>query len=76
MSMRQVTLHIPDSSYSFFMELAKSLSFVKKIEEEKTVKKPAKEDLLQGMREAVQELNDIKAGRLEGIDAKALLDEL
>ncbi len=76
MSMRQVTLHIPESSYAFFMELAKSLSFVKKIEEEKTIKIPSQESLLQGMKEAVQELNDIKAGRLKGIDAKALLDEL
>ncbi len=76
MSMRQVTLHIPDSSYSFFMELAKSLSFVMKIEEEKTVKKTSKEQLLKGLKEAVQEVNDIKAGKLKGIDAKALLDEL
>ena len=47
-----------------------------RLEEEKSVKKTAKVQLLQGLKEAVQEVNDIKAGKLKGIDAKALLDEL
>jgi len=28
MDMKQVTLNIPDSKYSFFMQLVKSLNFV------------------------------------------------
>ncbi len=32
--MRQVTLHIHDEKYPVFIELAKSLDFVEKIEEE------------------------------------------
>ena len=42
--MKQVTLHIPDSDYPFFMELAKSLQFVKKIE---AADEKAKDQVLQ-----------------------------
>ena len=71
--MRQVTLHIPDKKYTIFIELLKSIDFIKKIEE---TNKPTKEDVLEGIREAVQEVNLIKAGKLKGINAKDLLNEL
>ena len=35
-----------------------------------------KEQILQGIRDAVKEVNLIKAGKLKGIPAKDLLDEL
>jgi hypothetical protein len=72
--MRQVTLHIPDKKYPMFMELVKSIDFIKKIEE--TDEEPTKEQILQGIKQAVKEVNLIKAGKLKGIDAKQLLDEL
>ncbi len=71
--MRQVTLHIPDKKYTIFIELLKSIDFIKKIEE---TNEPTKEDVLEGIREAVQEVNLIKAGKLKGINAKDLLNEL
>jgi hypothetical protein len=72
--MRQVTLHIPDKKYPLFIELAKSLNFVKKIEEEDT--EPNKEQILQGIKQAVKEMNLIKAGKLKARDARELIDEL
>ena len=35
-----------------------------------------KAQILEGIRQAIVELNLIKAGKLEGIDAKELLNEL
>ena len=46
--MIQVTLHIPDSNYPFFMELAKSLHFIKKIE---ATDAPNKEQVLQNIKD-------------------------
>jgi hypothetical protein len=37
---------------------------------------PNKAQILQGIKEAVQEVNLIKAGKLKGINAKDLLNEL
>ena len=71
--MKQVTLHIPDKKYPLFIELVKSIDFIKKIEE---THEPTKEQILKGIREAVQEVNLIKAGKIKGIDAKDLLNEL
>lgn len=72
--MRQVTLHIPDKKYPLFIELAKSLDFVKKIEEENI--EPSKEQILQNIKQAVKEVNLIKAGKLKARDARGLINEL
>ncbi len=72
--MKQVTLHIPDKKYPFFIELAKSLDFVKKIEEDDA--EPSKEEILEGLKQAVKEVNLIRAGKLKGINARDLLNEL
>jgi len=72
--MRHVTLHIPDKKYDFFIELAKSLDFVKKIEEEDF--KRAKQKNLQDINQAVKEINFVKAGKLKARDAKELINEL
>lgn len=70
--MKQVTLHIPDKNYPFFLELVKRLDFVEKIEENE----PSKKEVLSNLREAVEELKLIKAGKREGISARELLNEL
>ncbi|MEP7167756.1 MAG: hypothetical protein ABI855_00135 [Bacteroidota bacterium] len=70
--MKQITLHIPEKKYSFFMELVKSLGFVKKVEEESA----AKEQLLNELKEAITELKLIEQGKLKARPAKDLLDEL
>ena len=71
--MKQVILHIPDKKFPFFMELVKNLDFVKKVE---TDDEPSKEQILRGIQGAVEEVKLIKAGKLKGISAKDLLNEL
>jgi hypothetical protein len=71
--MKQITLNIPDKKFHFFMELIKSLDFVKKV---KTDDEPTKEQILQDLRDAVEEVNLIKTGKLKGIPAKDLINEL
>jgi hypothetical protein len=72
--MKQVTLHIPEKKYQLFMEFVKSIDFIKKIDVEE--KEPNKKQILQGIKQAVEEVNLIKAGKLKGINAKDLLNEL
>lgn len=72
--MKQVTLHITDKKYPLFIELAKSLDFVKKIEQDDD--EPTKEQILQGIKQAVKEVNLIKQGKLKPRDARELLNEL
>jgi len=71
--MKQVTLHIPDSNYPFFMELAKSLQFVKKIE---ATDQPEKEQILQNIKAGLQEVKLFKKGKLKTTPAKDFLNEL
>lgn len=51
--MRRVTLHIPDKKYPLFIKMAKSLDFVKKIEEVEpdTTKKQVLNNLKTGIEE-------------------------
>jgi len=67
----KVLLDIKDSKVSFVMELLNSLNFVKvkPLSDEKA-------ELMSNIKEAVEELNLIKQGKLKGIPAKDLLNEL
>ena len=67
----KVLLDIKDSKVSFVMELLNSLSFVKAkpLSEEKA-------ELMGDIGEAVQELKLIKEGKIKGVPAKEMLDEL
>lgn len=67
----KVLIDIKDSKVSFVLELLNSLSFVKV----KTLSNE-KADLISDIKESVDELNLIKKGKLKGIPAKDLLDEL
>ncbi len=73
--MKEVTVQIPDKKHELFIELMKSLSFVKKV---KTLEEdePTKEEILEGIRQAVKEVNLIKQGKLKGTPIKKLLSEL
>jgi hypothetical protein len=71
--MRQVTLHITENKFTAFMEVAKSLSFIKKIEENNP---PSKEQFLKDLSSAVKEVKQIKKGKIKGISAKDLLNKL
>jgi predicted nucleotide-binding protein (sugar kinase/HSP70/actin superfamily) len=71
--MRQVTLSIPDNKYPLFMELARSLNFVKKIEVDED---SSKEKVLKGIKQSVKEVNLVKAGKLKPRNARDLISEL
>jgi hypothetical protein len=72
--MKQVTLHIPDNKYPLFMELAKSIDFIKKIDVVEEA--PTKKQIVQGVEQAVKEINLVKAGKLKAKDARQLINEL
>ena len=72
--MKQVTLHIPDEKYPLFMEFAKSIDFIKKIDVQD--KEPTKELILLGVKQAVKEINLVKAGKLKAKDARQLIHDL
>jgi hypothetical protein len=76
MSTKQVTLHIPERHYNFFMELVESLSFVKKIETDNIEKPPSKKEVLNGIKEGLQQSKLHQAGKLKLQTAQQLLDEL
>jgi hypothetical protein len=72
--MKEITVQVSDKKYGMFLELMKSLSFVKKV---KTVdNEPTKEEILDGIRQAVKEVNLIKQGKLKPTSLKEFLDEL
>lgn len=67
----KILLDIKDNKVSFVLELLNSLNFVKvqPLSDEKA-------ERINSIKEAVEELNLIKQGKLEGIPAKDLLNEL
>ena len=72
--MKQVTIEIPDKKYAFFLELVKSLGFIKKVK--LAGDEPGKEEILKSIRQSVAEVKQIKSGKLKAISAKDLLNEL
>lgn len=67
----KVMLEIKEGKVPFVMELLNSLSFVKA-----SPLSPYKAEVLEGIKEAVEEMKAIKEGRLKGIPAADLLNEL
>lgn len=67
----KVILDIKEDKVLFMMELLNSLDFVeaKLLTDEKT-------ELISSIKESVEELKLIRSGKLKGIPAKELLDEL
>ena len=72
--MKDITLSVPDKDYSFFIKLVKNLDFVQIKDTAKAKNK--KEIFLDEFKEAVEEVNQIKAGKLKGRPFQELLDEL
>jgi hypothetical protein len=67
----KIMLDVKDDKASFMMEVLKNFKDVKA--------KPItryKADVLEGLKEAVEEVRLIKQGKLKGIPAKDILDEL
>ncbi|MEO8944817.1 MAG: hypothetical protein ABI297_09470 [Ginsengibacter sp.] len=67
----KILLDIKDNKAASLMEVLKDLRYVKikSISDEKSL-------LIEEMKEAVEELKLIRQGKLKGIPAKQLLDEL
>jgi hypothetical protein len=67
----RLSLDINDNKAIYLLEILKSLPFVKTqlISNEKAI-------LIEDLKESINELNLIKEGKLKGISAKDLLDEL
>ncbi|MBS1760074.1 MAG: hypothetical protein JST23_08135 [Bacteroidetes bacterium] len=71
--MRHITVYTTDKEYNHFIELAKNLHYVKKIE---TDDEPAKADVLKNIKAGLQEVKLFKKGKLKTSSAKDFLDEL
>lgn len=68
----KILLDIQDSKVSFFMEVVKNFSFIKKA----TQISVAKANLMQDIKEAVEELRLVREGKLEARNAEDLINEL
>jgi hypothetical protein len=71
--MRHITIYTSDKDYNHFLELAKNLQYVKKIE---TDDEPTKEDLINNLKKGFQEMKLIKKGKLKTTSLNDFLNEL
>ena len=71
--MRYATIYTTDKEYSHFVELAKNLHYVKKIEMDE---EPSKEDIINNIKTGLQEMQLFKKGKLKTTSAKDFLNEL
>ncbi|MBY0482422.1 MAG: hypothetical protein K2Q21_13775 [Chitinophagaceae bacterium] len=71
--MRQVTVYTTDKEYNHFVELARNLSYVKKIEMDEG---PTKEIVLKNIKAGLAEMQLFKKGKLKTTSAKDFLNEL
>lgn len=71
--MRHVTVYTTDKEYNHFVELAKNLHYVKKIE---TDEEPTKEEIISNIRKGLEEMQLIKRGKLKSTPLKDFLNEL
>ena len=72
--MKQIILDIPDNKYTFFMELIKSLGFVKIKEEQKLYEE--QQIFVDEVRESLAQVEKHLAGEIKLKTADELLDEL
>lgn len=71
--MRHVTIYTTDKEYSHFVELAKNLHYVKKIE---TDDEPTKDEIVNNLKRGFEEMQLFKKGKLQTTSAKDFLNEL
>ncbi|WP_299286390.1 hypothetical protein [uncultured Mucilaginibacter sp.] len=71
--MRQVTVYTTDKDYNHFVQLAKNLSYVKKIE---TDDEPTKEEIIENIKAGLEEVRLFEKGELKTTPAKEFLNEL
>jgi len=71
--MRHATIYTTDEEFNHFVELAKNLHYVKKIE---TDSEPNKTDILENIKIGLKEVKLYKKGKLKTTSAKDFLNEL
>lgn len=71
--MRHVTIYTTDKEYSHFLELAKNLHYVKKIETDEAIEE---ENILENIKIGLEEVQLFKKGELKTTSAKSFLNEL
>ena len=71
--MRQVTIYTTDNEYNHFVQLVKSLVYVKKIE---TDENPDKQEEIDNITAGLKEVNLFKKGKLKTTSAADFLNEL
>lgn len=72
--MKQVVLNIPENKYPFFMELVKSLGFVKVSEETKLTKK--QQEFVDDLQHSLEQVKQHQEGKMKLQSAKDYLNEL
>ena len=70
--MKQITIAVPDDKFDFTVSLIKNLRFVKQVKTHVS----SKEKFLKDLDEAVEEVNQIKAGKKKAVLLKDLLNDL
>jgi hypothetical protein len=73
--MKTITLQVPDSKTTSFLDLVKQLGYAKKVQVLED-KPRTKAEILEGIKEAVEEVKLIRAGKLKSVPLKDFLDEL
>ncbi len=74
--MKQLTINIKDNKYKFFKELVDSMDFVKIISEKEEKNKKKKDALIKSIKTGLDEVEQIKKGKLKSVPLKDLLNEL
>lgn len=72
--MKQVILNIPDNKYPFFMELVKSLGFIKVSSEPILTKK--QQEFVEGTKKSFEQVEQHLKGEIKLKSAEQLLNEL
>ena len=71
--MRHATIYTTDKEYEHFVELAKNLHYVKKIEMNED---PSKKEILKTLKKGFEEMALIKKGKLKTTSLNDFLNEL
>lgn len=75
--MKQITISVPDSKFPFTLDLFKQLKFVKTVKTNEDLDRaPTKEEFIQDLREAAEEVKLIKAGKKKAPSFEGFLNEL
>ena len=72
--MKQVVLNVPDNKYPFFMELVKSLGFVKVPDEAKLTK--SQQEFVEGTKKSLEQVEQHLKGEVKLKTADQLFNEL